>query len=349
MKLATIEQIKNVRVHPNADRLELIDILGYQLVCEKGIHTTGDVVVFIQPDTVLPELEWAETYRKYSPKRVKAVKLRNEWSEGIVVRWDQLQGIMAEGLFFRSKETPDMVLRPGDIREPTTQYIGLEIAQLLDVKKYEAPMPQDISAKRLLPFNIPKTDQERWENLNDIPYRARCDVSLKIDGQSWSAYYNIDTKEFGVTGRTFEFKDDVINNFTKHIERYSFKDKLIELCENLGLSLCIRGESYGPGIQSSGLNPHSKGEYGLALYDVFIISERRYARYGEDLYFTKVAGELELPTVPILQYDVELSQDLIDHYAIGIKKIDGKFFEGVVIKYDGGSFKVINKHYDANK
>ena len=32
MKIATIERITSVRHHPNADRLDLISILGYQCV-----------------------------------------------------------------------------------------------------------------------------------------------------------------------------------------------------------------------------------------------------------------------------------------------------------------------------
>jgi len=219
------------------------------------------------------------------------------------------------------------------------------------VTKYEPPVPQDMSAKRALPFGIPETDQERWENLDGyIPFGERCYVTLKIDGQSWSCYYKIDTKEFGITGRTLEFKDGVENKFTKHLERYGFKDKFIALCERVGKSLCIRGESYGPGIQNMKLNPHSKGEAGLALFDVFIIDEHEYAKMGHELSVWNVAEEIGIPHVPILENYVLLTPELIVKYSIGMKKLpNGDHFEGVVIKHPTGSFKVINKHYDANK
>lgn len=332
MKLATIEKIKEVKPHPNADRLDLVTILGYQLVCEKGLHKAGDVVIYIQPDTVLPQEEWAETYRKYSPKRVKAVKLRGEWSEGIVVRAEQVAHII----------NPDVV---------EENFIGGEVACELGVIKYEPPAPQDLSAKRHLPFQIPVTDEERWENLDDkIPFGALCDVTLKIDGQSWSAYYNLATSEFGVLGRRFEFKDGVNNNYTKHLERYGIKDKLIEFCKINNLSLCIRGESYGPGIQGFDLNPHAKGEYGLAMFSIWLIDQRRYARFGDLLYFERVARELGIPHVPILEENVPITKELIERYSIGMKKLpNGNPFEGVVINHREGSFKVINKHYDANK
>ncbi len=83
--LATIEQVHSVRPHPNADRLDLIGVLGFQLVTQKGLYQDGDWVVYIQPDSILPEADWAASFRVYSPARIKAVRLRGVFSEGVVV------------------------------------------------------------------------------------------------------------------------------------------------------------------------------------------------------------------------------------------------------------------------
>jgi hypothetical protein len=78
-----------------------------------------------------------------------------------------------------------------------------------------------------------------------------------------------------------------------------------------------------------------------------------------------------LPHVPIVEHDVVLTPELIQKYSSGISKIDSLPFEGVVINHGGyvkkikienegfsgevekefpaGSFKIINKHYDARK
>ena len=363
MKNASIEKIKSVIAHPNADRLDLVKILGYQCVTERGLHKEGDLVIYIQPDSVLPEnVEWAESYRKYSPGRIKAVKLRGEWSEGIVVKFDQLRATVPPqplSLFFAEE--------------------GANVGKLLGITHYEPPLPQDLSAKGLLPFGIPKTDEERWENMVDtLPFGEIVDVTLKIDGQSWTAYYNIESDSFGVCGRTLEFKDDAHNKYTAHIERYGIKEKLIAYCKEHGVSLALRGESYGQGIQTFAENPHSKENSGLAIFSVYRIKERKYARKGDDFYFPIVANALSLPHVPILEENVVLTQALIDKYSTGLKKIDGKPFEGVVInhgayclshtvddvvlpdgsvkkienvtkQYNARSFKVINKNYDMNK
>jgi RNA ligase (TIGR02306 family) len=352
-KIASIEKIKSVRFHPNADRLDLITVLGYQCVTQRGLYKEGDIVIYIQPDSILPEAPWAEDYRKYSPKRIKAVKLRGEWSEGIIVSQSLLEGVADKCLFVESR-------------------VGAEVSELLDVKHYEPPTPQDLSAKGHLPYGIGKTDEERWENMVDkLPIGETVDVTLKIDGQSWSAYYKLDTDEFGVLGRTIEYKLECHNNYTAQIERYDIKNKLKDFCKKHNVSLCIRGESYGNNIQKGSHNPHSSKPAGLAIFSVYLLDERRYARKGDKFYFPNVCKEMGLPHVPIIQQDVILTTDLINYYSSELVLIDGDSFEGVVVNhgeyvknikieneefsgeientYSASSFKIINKNYDASK
>jgi hypothetical protein len=67
-------------------------------------------------------------------------------------------------------------------------------------------------------------------------------------------------------------------------------------------------------------------------------------------YYEKVSVALGgIPVVPMLERQVVLTPELIEKYSRGIDKIDGKRFEGVVIKHNKGSFKVINLSYDERK
>jgi len=350
-KIASIEKIVEVCDHPNADRLDLIKVLGYQCVTQKGLHKTGDTIIYIQPDSILPEQPWAEGYRVYSPSRIKAVKLRGEYSEGIIVRLEQVA---------------EFLPADGDIQE------GDDMAAILGVEHYEPPAPQDLSAKGLLPFGIPKTDEERWENIVSVlPIGETVDVTLKVDGQSWSAYYKLDQDAFGVLGRTMEYKLECGNRYTAQIARYGIEEKLRAFGQKHNVSICIRGESYGEGLQNFAHNPHAKEKAGLALFSVYLIDERRYARKGDPFYFDIVAAELDLPTVEFIERDVVLTEELIQKYSVGIDKINGKPFEGVVVNhgayvkpktiqtpdgdkvvdytYSPGSFKIINKNYDSKK
>lgn len=323
-KLASFELIQKVSHHPNADRLDLAIVLGFQCVIPRDSYKEGEGIIFIQPDTILPDSVWAADYKKYSPKRVKAIRLRQEWSEGIVVPLKSVMNLL-----------------------PTTIAIGDDYSSELSVTKYDPPTPQDLSAVGHLPFGMPATDEERFENLKYIPYGEIVDVSLKIDGQSSTHYYEYEIKKYGVCGRKLDLDPESINNYTLHIPK--IKNKLIDYCEKHDVSLAMRGESYGKGIQGMEHNPHSKVDKSFACFSIYNIKERRYENKGDKFYYADVCAELEIETVPMLEKDVVLTAELIKKYSIGITEINGKPFEGVVVKTKMGSFKIINKHYDSKK
>ncbi len=329
MKLATLEQIVSVYPHPNADKLELCKVLGYQCVVPKGAYKNGDLVVFVQPDTVLPDDEWAAEFKKYSPKRVKAIRLRSEWSEGIIVPLASVQPLIGE--------------------LPT---IGTELSELLHVSKYVFAPPADMEKQYLemlgeLPFSMPKTDEERFENLEKLPFGDLVDISLKIDGQSCTIYYHLEEDRFGVCGRNYEYKLESENNYTA--QALLIKDKLIEFCKVNKVSLALRGENYGIGIQRGAHNPYSFLPKGFACFNVYNLSERRYERKGSPLYFAQLCPQIGVETVPLVEKDVPLTEVLLKKYSVDLKQLNNQKFEGVVVKHANFSFKIINKHYDSEK
>ena len=326
MKLATLEIIQKISVHPNADKLELATVLGFQCIIPINQYKEKDTIIFIQPDTILPDSKWAEEYKKYSPKRVKCIKLRNSWSEGLIIPLESIRNLL-----------------PSDI------VIGNDYSKELGVIKYDPPVPQDLNAIGYLPFGIGQTDEERWENLeeSEILFLEIVDVTLKIDGQSMGFYYDFDNKKFGVCSRKLEIDPQSINNYTLHIPK--IKDKLIEYCEKHQVSLMLRGESYGQGIQKGEYNPHSKLSKSFACFSVYNLKERKYEHKGSKFYYIDVCRELDIETVPLLKENVMLTKELIENYSSVISKIDEKPFEGVVIKHKNGSFKIINKYYDVLK
>lgn len=331
MRDATIEVIGTVNPHPNADRLDLTNILGFQCVVQKGLYSGGEKIVYIRPDSLLPIEKWTEDYRKYSPKRIKAVKLRDQWSEGIIVPL----AILPESVYLQLLQLN----------------IGDDVSELIGVTHYEPPAPNDIQAKGGLPYQIPKTDEERWENYseNKLPYGELCDLFLKTDGQSSSYGYELNDDKFIILGRSLELHEIFTNNYTAHVEKYDLKNKIINYCKANAISLCLRGESYGTGIQSFDLNPHAKLPKGWAMFSVYKINEREYARKGDKFYFVNVAKDLDLPMVELIEGNVVLTPELIAKYSTGITELNGNPFEGVVVQHSKGSFKIINKYYDSKK
>lgn len=324
-KLASVERIKSVIPHPNADRLELAQVLGYTCVIPKDRYEEGDLVVLIQPDTVLPDQDWAEFYKKFSKNRVKAAKLRGVWSYGII-------------------ESLDII----SWAHPSNMFEGYEVSDNLGVTKYEAPQPTDLNAKGFAPYSIPKTDEERWQNIDmKTLFGELVDVTLKVDGQSFTAIYK--DGYFGVCGRSLEYKLEYPNNYTAHVKRYNLQEKLTNYCQKHQVNIALRGESYGKGIQANNNNPHSKLNNGLFFFSVYLIDEQRYTSPWESHSVKNVCAEIGLPLVPLLESQVSLSPDLIKKYDEDLTQLNGQAFEGVVIQGNGFSFKVINKHYDSKK
>lgn len=330
MKLASIELIADIQPHPNADKLELAKVLGYTCIVEKDKYKVGDAVVLIQPDTVLPDESWAEVFKKKS-NRVKAIRLRGCWSFGIV---------MPVATFF------------DDVKSVMDFTPGTEVSHLIGVTKYEAPQPQQLDAKGHLPFGLGKTDEERYQNILDLPFGEVVNATLKIDGQSATYYCRKDrqTGEWttGICSRSLEMKPECSNNYTRINDKYDILNKLMSYCKARDVSLALRGEIYGNNIQGHGNNPHAKMPLDFAAFSVYNFDTFQYENTADEHNYQNVCGAMWLPMVPTV-FSGRLTPELIKHYAEDISEIDGKPFEGVVIKHSKGSFKIINLSYDSGK
>ena len=122
-----VSTVENVRPHPNADRLEICDVLGWQMVVPKEIYADGDKVVYFPPDTLIPA-EWADqwgvrTYLKGKQNdRVGKINLRGEPSFGLAVRPPEDQdwpvGTNVAEFFGATKYEPPIRVSAGDAAEP---------------------------------------------------------------------------------------------------------------------------------------------------------------------------------------------------------------------------------------
>lgn len=331
MKLASIERIKSVAHHSNADTLDVVHVLGYQCIVKRDQFQAGQLVVLIQPDVVLPNAPWTTLYKAKS-NRVKAIRLRQVWSMGIVEPITLLMTHISQQL-------------------PAEQTVafneGQEVSEILGITKYEPPLPQDINAKGHLPYGLTKTDEERWQNIPDLPWGAIVDVTLKIDGSSLTVYYK--NGDVGVTTRTMDLKLDSSSHYT-NIVRDSILPSVKSYCETNKKNLAFRGEMYGKGIQSFKGNPHCEKPLSFALFEVMDLDTLQSQGTESELYFEKIGKALNIETVPILEKGVVLTPELIKKYEKDLETINGQPFEGVVINLpDGTSFKVINFAYDSRK
>jgi tRNA-binding EMAP/Myf-like protein len=105
-------EISDVQPHPNADKLELAYIKGWQCVVGKGQFKAGDRVVYFPPDTTLPvKVSDRLGVTQYLHNgRIKGIRLRGEPSFGLVVA------------------VPD-----------PTMGLGVNVAEYYHAEKYEPP------------------------------------------------------------------------------------------------------------------------------------------------------------------------------------------------------------------
>ena len=352
--LATIEIIDSIVPHGNADTLEIAKVGRFEAVVQIGKFKAGETIIFIHPDSNLPgDREWCKDLLKYCGNngRVKAARLRGVWSMGIVIP-----------LGTKVFETYEIEKAATEHLSYSSLGIGDEVSDMLGITKYEPPLPHDLSAKGGFPHFLQKTDETSWQNvrlLSETMIGSIVDVTLKIDGSSLTVYaipISGEQVSGGICTRSMELKTDP--NFTNvwlEVERkYNLIQRLKDYCWENCVSLALRGEVYGKGIQKSKVNPHCDKDRDVAFYGVWLIDERRETQPGEQYYYENVCREMGLPTVPMLEKSVPLTEELIQKYDSVIKSVstgpeEFKRFEGVVIKGPYGSFKIISKHYDAEK
>jgi RNA ligase (TIGR02306 family) len=202
-------------------------------------------------------------------------------------------------------------------------------------------------AKGNFPSVIPKTDQERVQNLvKEIATAAadqlRYEVTEKLEGSSMTVYL-IDG-EFGVCSRNLDLKETEGNTFWQVARLDDTEDKM----RIAGLNnFAIQGELIGPGIQG---NIYRLNKPEFRVFDVYNIQTGAYLAPHERRALIKV---LDLLHVPVLHTDRTLGAGSVEEilqFAEGksvMGDITGPEREGIVFKEAGGgmSFKAISNKY----
>jgi RNA ligase (TIGR02306 family) len=232
MKLASIEEIKNIRNHPNADSLDIAEVLGWQVVVKRGLHKEGDKVVFITIDTIVPKLPWSEFLadkdHPEKPIRIKNIKLRGEYSSGLVIPLSEFP-----------------------LQFTATAVVGEDLTTLLGVKKYIKELPANLSGENEGEFPThlaSKTDEDNGLNdpemVKQVLEQDPCvAITQKLDGSSITIVVeNGEIKQ--VCSRNLSKKDTNNSTFWRSA-------RMLNIPKNW--SGVIQGELCGNGIQKNRL------------------------------------------------------------------------------------------------
>lgn len=281
-KLARIAQISAIKPIPNADAIECAVVEnGWEVVVKKGEYAPGDIAVYCEIDSWVPyELAPFLTkngapreYNGVKGERLRTVKLRGQVSQGLL--------LPIETTFFRDP--------------------GTDVTETLGIQKWEAPIPASLAGEieGAFPTFIPKTDQERCQNLHDEIFVEHHDevyeVTVKLDGTSCTIFRHDD--KIGVCGRNWQLRETEGNT----LWRCARAQGLIEGLEALGYNMALQGEVIGEGIQ--GNQEKLKGQH-FYLYDIYDIDAKRYLTGHERAAIVALlkneVPSIQLHHVPIL-------------------------------------------------
>lgn len=292
--------------HPNADALEIGKLGTFQVVVQKGLYKNDDVICFAPEKAVLPD-SIKEPWEKYlsgpGKNRVKAIRLRGEFSCGIIMPLD-------------------MIKFPAEI--------GEDISEKLGIVKYEPAIPVHLSGVvKRLPFEaaLGFHDCEHFRTYaREFRPGERIIVTEKIHGSQFTCTYidgNVYISSKGLIKNGLVLEESADNLYWQGFHNVGMREILADLSVKHPGGLRVFGEVF----------PCQKGfSYGAAKADIRIFDIRAN---GESIVHDELIKDERLAKIwaPVL-YDGPLDEAKILELAEGKECVSGKGMhikEGVVV------------------
>ena len=358
-KLASVQRVKAIKPIEGADRIEVVQVLNWDCVASKGEYKVGDMVIYFEIDSLLPDIpafeflrgsSWSQKLNKY---KIRTHKFRGQISQGLIIPVRQLTEIY--------NQINKSVISSIDYDE------GDDLTELLKIEKYEPPVSNgplgDIINHE---WYVPKTDEERIQVCaeNVLPEYIKSEqgdwyASVKLDGTSCTAGLFEDA--FLIGGRNQWYKDE--NMYTTTVRKYITEEKLRAYQETTGMYVVFQGELCGPGIQCNRLGLKEKDWF---VFNVLTSDTGKMDSYTKCdlLNMLNICEYFGLKTVPLIPIEAKFNfktennidkivEDLLN-YVDSIKyrtffddASPNQIAEGVVFRMNDMtySFKVISNKF----
>jgi RNA ligase (TIGR02306 family) len=342
-KLASIRKIAEIKPIPGADRIVAYRVDGWWVVDSVGKYKVNDLVVYAEPDSWIPNslapfLSKGNEPREFEGvkgERLRTIRLKNQLSQGLLLPLSLAFEKFEGSKFDEGQELMEFF------------FPGNDVTELLGILKWEAPIPAELAGdvKGSFPVVIPKTDQERIQNVDIDEMRQvsrTWEISEKVDGSSMTVYLNRD--EFGVCSRNWDMKDTPGNTLWMVAKRENLETKL----QSTGRNLALQGEIVGFGIQG---NSYKLKNQDFFVYNIFDIDRGEYLLPVDR---RNLCEQLGLKQVPLIDASSTLAETMtIDElllYAEGKSVLSTNASperEGLVFKSntDRVSFKTVSNRW----
>lgn len=335
---APLTAIVKIQPHPNAERLELAFVYGFQVVIQKDKYKIGDKILYIPIDSIIPAWLDAIVFPvtskiKLRGGRVRQIKLRGLASQGMIIPLEDI----------RSKVNPD--------------YLEVEqnLATVLGIIKYEPPFKGSHSTgktPRNKPLENPRfhkyggVDNIKW--YPNIFNDTEVVIQEKLHGSCCRASYSksvantwfkkvkkflgfLSEYEFCYGSNNVQLQERPGNKGYYGEDVYGAVLAKVEAFKKMKPGETIFGELIGPGIQKGYEYGHK--EHHFVLFDVKTEHPDGTQEYLNPDDVEKYAKERGFDFVPVL-YKGIFNAELAKQLSMGpsIYCPEEKVREGVVIK-----------------
>lgn len=334
-----VTRILRIEPHDNSHSLELAFVYGFQVVIPKDVYKAGDRIVYIPVDSILSNkietlLFGANAKIKLTKGRLRQIKIRNKYSQGMIVN----PVILSEMLNF------DYVKDEQDV------------SSMLGITKYEPPEPkQQGTAQKPGSRKALAHDQfHSYNGLSNIKWMPtifddkEVIIQCKLHGTNARAAklpYRANTlmkkikKLFGLAPKYENLygsnKVDITNSrgYSGYYgtDIYGETFKRINVFAKINCGETVFGEIIGPGIQKGytyGLKEHT-----FVLFDVKVLEEDGKQRWLNPEEVEAYAKERGFEFVPVLYrgiYNKEMAYSLTRGPSVYCPEEPVR--EGIVIK-----------------
>lgn len=330
-KLATIRKISAIEPIEGADAIEVAVVDGWKVVVKKGEFQVDSLAMYLEIDSWVPTELAPFLSKGKEPREFEGVK-------GERLRTVKLRGQLSQGLLLPIPE--DTIKGAGHLVAE-----GLDLTEHLGILKWERPMNAQLAgmARGNFPSLVPKTDQERIQNLTRSFEQYQLDtwsITEKLDGSSCTFYLD-DEDVFHVCSRNLDLKEDETNTFWKVARKFQIEDIMRR---NSMIGMAIQGEMIGEGIQGN----QYKVQLDFLTYDIY---NTRTGCYILPVQLKAACERLGLKHVPIIVEATEIKEQTIQSildFAEGKSLLNGSNREGVVFKSNtvhDRSFKSISNSW----
>lgn len=320
-KLASIQKIVSLTPIPNADRIELAQVLGWKCVVKKGEFKVGDKCVYIEIDSIPPSDNPVFDFLKKSNgkmERIKTRKMRGQISQGLAMP------VTMFPVLGKCRIGDDVTKKLGVTKwEPDERNkVNLEQSPLYTKRfrnrhlkwLYDKPWCDwfgnwlYVKTRAKFPSFLNKTDETRVQVLGDMleKYKGtKCYVTEKIDGQSITIWFDEKSK-MHVASRNYEILDHD-DYMWKAVELEGIEKRVRKFYGDMKpRHLFLQGELTGPGVQG---NKYKRTHYCIDFFNIGGY-DSHHVVYDDIDMLVQFKREVGLPVVPILYDDYLLEVDI---------------------------------------